>query len=85
MIDAAVSTVINSLEQPIQLPLETAHAMPLMTAAIVVLIVNPVMMMACAGAAQERHRAVEELLFRDGAVLVGIERVEQNFGAARGA
>ena len=65
--------------------------MPFVTMAIVPLTANTAIMivvmmaMARAGAAQECHRTVEELVFRDRAVLVGVERIEQDLGAAPGA
>jgi hypothetical protein len=55
--------------------------------AVVVLIVNTVMVMVMtrAGATQERHRTVDEFFLRDSAVLVGVERLEQDLGTTRGA
>jgi hypothetical protein len=85
LIDVAVSTVIHAFEQPIKLPLETAHPVPFVTA-VVAFIVHAVMgVMACTGAAQECHRTVDELFLRDGAILVSIKRIEQDLGTARGA
>ena len=87
LIDAAVATGIHSIEQSIQLPLQAAHTAAFMAVAVVALTVHMVMMMVmamtCTGAAQECHRTVNELFLRNGTVLVSIERVEQDFGAAR--
>jgi hypothetical protein len=60
--------------------------MPFVASPVVVIVVNPMMamVMACTGATQERHRAFNELVLRDGGVLVGVERVEQDFGTTRG-
>ena len=49
---------------------------------VVALTVDMAMVMASAGAAQECHRAIEELFLGYRAVLVGIERTEQSLGAA---
>jgi hypothetical protein len=60
--------------------------MPFMMA-VVALIVKAVMamMMARTGTAQERHRTIEKLFFRDSSVLVSVECFEQCFGTARRA
>jgi hypothetical protein len=88
VIDIAIVTGVDTLEQPIQLPLEAVHPMPVVVAAPLaantVVVIVMMMAMARAGAAQECHRTIEELFFRDRAVLVGVERIEQDLGAARG-
>ena len=57
-----------------------------LVASVVMLIMQAVMtmMMPCARAAQQRHRAIEELLFGHRAVLVGIERIQQHLGTLCG-
>ena len=70
LVDTAIAAIIDPIEQPIELPLETTHPVPFMAIVFVAVHTVMTMVMACASATQECHRTLDKFFFGDRAVLV---------------